>query len=234
MREKYLWLAVVALTALTLGQACYIYECTLSAKEIGEQAPGRTEIHKGVNAEMASDAQWEEFEKWRDKIRSQVNRGDPLQERDFDVFFGDRFFAGKADPFAEMERLRRRTSESLRASERALFDDYWGKWFNQRMRPAEFKTDTLRTDRDIVLTLHVPGLAGGTAVVDITNGRIKVAFSVKTSSEEKSGSGIIRRESSRSYVKILPVPEEAEAGTGRVEIDGESVKITFALKKSGR
>ncbi|HAT71918.1 MAG TPA: hypothetical protein DCS63_03785 [Elusimicrobia bacterium] len=234
MREKYLWLAVVVLTALTLGQACYIYECNVSAKEFGEQAPVRPEIYKKLHAEKASDAQWEEFEKWRDRIRNQVSRGGPLLERDFDVFFGDRFFAGRPEPFAEIERVRRKMSEQLGGEEKAIFENYWEKWFEQRMRMAQFKTGVVRSGENVTLTIQVPGLAGGTADVDITGDRIKISFRAEIFSEEKSGGGIIRREPARGYVKILPLPAEAEAGTGKVEIGAESVKITFARKKDGR
>jgi HSP20 family molecular chaperone IbpA len=234
MREKYLWLAVMVLTVLTLGQACYIYECSLSAKEISGEVPVRPEIAQKAYAEKALEAQEEEFEKWRDRIKWQVYRGDPLGERDFDVFFNDRYFSGRGDPFGEMERIHRQLSDLFPGPEKTLFDDYWDRWFEQRMRMAQFTTQIIRTGEDVTLSVTVPGLAGGTAAVDITGDRIKIAFRAASSSEEKTSNGLIRSGQAQDYLKILPVPEEADAATGKVEIRGERVKITFALKKNRR
>jgi len=228
MREKYLWLAISVLTALTLGQACYIYEEKAVAKEFMEEhPPGQPEIHQQGHAAKAYDAQQEEFEKWRGRVREQINQGFPLLERDFDVFFGDRFFTGRGNPFAEMERLRRQLSGEFRDSDRTLFDGYWDKWFEQRMRLGRFKTEIGRTDREITLTISLPGLAGGTADVNIKEGRIKLSFQARSASGHKSAGSLLKRESSESYVKIMPVPEDAVPGTGKVQIDGELVKIKF-------
>lgn len=228
MREKYLWLAISVLTALTLGQACYIYEEKAVAKEfMDDQPPGQPEIHLRGHSDKAFEAQQEEFAKWRVKVLEQMNQGYPLLERDFDVFFGDRFFTGRPNPFAEMERLRKQLSGEFRDYDRTRFDGYWDKWFDQRMRLGRFKTDVTRTDKEITLEIRLPGLAGGTADVNIKEGIIKLSFQTRAVSEQKSGGGLIKRESSESYVKILPVPEDAIPGTGMVRIEGEVVKIKF-------
>lgn len=231
MREKYLWLAISVLTALTLGQACYIYEEKAVAKEfMNDQPPGQPELHLQGHSDKAFDAQQEEFAKWRGKVREQINQGFPLLERDFDVFFGDRFFTGRADPFAEIERLRRQLSGEFRDTDKTLFDGYWDKWFEQRMRLGRFKTEVSRTDREVILAIRLPGLAAGTADVNIKEGIIKLSFQARSAAGHKSAGSLIKRESSESYVKILPVPEDAIPGTGEVLIDGELVKIKFGRR----
>ncbi|MDP2867153.1 MAG: hypothetical protein Q8O90_13010 [Elusimicrobiota bacterium] len=228
MREKYLWLAISVLTVLTLGQACYIYEDRAVAKEfMDEQPPGQPDIHLQGHAEKAFDAQQEEFEKWRGKVREQINQGFPLSDRDFDIFFGDRFFTGRASPFTEMERLRRQLSGEFRDSDKTLFDGYWDKWFEQRMRLGRFKTEIGRTDKEVTLTISLPVLAGGTADVNIKEGRIKLSFLAKSASEHKSAGSLIKKVASESHVKIIPVPNDAVPGTGKVQIDGELVRIKF-------
>lgn len=231
MREKYLWLAISVLAALTLGQACYIYEEKAVAKEFMEdQPPVQPDLHLQGHSDKAFDAQQQEFEKWRGKVREQINQGFPLLERDFDVFFGDRFFTGRPNPFAEMERLRKQLSGEFRDYDRTLFDGYWDKWFEQRMRLGQFKTEVGRTDKEVTLTIRLPGLAAGTADVNIKEGIIKLSFKAGSVSGHKSSGSLIRRESSESYVKILPVPEDAVPGTGKVQLDGELVKIKFQRK----
>jgi HSP20 family molecular chaperone IbpA len=230
MREKYLWLAIIVLTVLTLGQACYIYDQNAIAKDIYEELPGPPEIVQKGYSEKAYDAQWNELEKWRKRVREQINQGLPLAEPDFDDFFNDRFFAGRLNPFAEMERVRRQMSDEFRDMEKKLFDDYWDNWFEQRMMLGRFDIDVKTTEKAITLTLQVPGLSAKTADINITNDRIKIAFSARTSVEEKSAGGIVKRSALRSYLKILPVPEEAAPGTGKIETDGERVKIIFDRK----
>ena len=232
MREKYLWLAISVLTALTFGQACYIYEGKAFAKDIMEQPPLQPEIHRGAHAEKAYEAQWEELEKWRRKVREQINQGFPLLEPDFDVFFGERFFAGRPNPFAEMERVRKVMSGEFRDSDKTLFDSYWDKWFEQRMMIDQFKAEISRTDKEITLTIQLPGLTAKTADISITNERIKLSFEAGAASGHKIAGGVLRKDSSQSYVKILPVPADAEPGSGKAEIEGEAVKIKFARKKN--
>lgn len=231
MREKYLWLAIIFLLLLTVGQACYIYERNALAKEISAPPSAQPEIYRKAYAEKAYDAQWEELEKWRGKVREQISQGFPLLDPDFDDFFNDRFFSGSVNPFAEMERVHRQVSGEFRDADKTLFDGYWDKWFQQRMKMGQFKTELTRTDKDVTITIRVPGLAAKTADINITDDRIRIAFSAKTSSEERSGEGIVKKETSQSYIKILPVPGDAVRGTGKVEIGKDEVKIKFERKK---
>ena len=231
MREKYLWLAIALLTAITLGQACYIYGSRVNATEFPENPPAQPAIHERLYAEKASDAQWEEFRKWRDRIQGRLDSGGALAEPDFDVFFNDRFFSDKVNPFLEMENIHRQMSSVFQGTEKSAFDAYWEKWFTQRMMTDQFKTETGRTAEKVTLTMQIPGLAGGTPDVNITKNRIRIAFSARTASEDGSAGGIIKKETAQNFIKILPVPEDAVPGTGRVETEGQRLKITFERKQ---
>jgi len=233
MREKYLWLVIAALLLLLSGQSCYIYEQRAAAGERGGPPPLQPDIHGQLYLEKSRDAQWEEFEKWRDRVRAQLGRGDPLLEKDFDIFFNDRFFSGKFSPFTEMERLRREMAGQLGGSERLLFDDYWDKWFGQRMRMGRFSTDISRSGGHVTIGVSVPGLAADTLDVDISDERIKISFSARTGSEREIAGGVVKKESYQSYVKILPLPADAAPGTGKVKAEGERVIIRFDIKKAG-
>lgn len=236
MREKYLWMAIIFLTVLTLGQACYIYENRLNATEVPgnlSAQPDIDDIHRSLYVEKASAAQWEEFRRWRDRVQWQLDRGNALLEPDFDVYFNDRFFSDRLNPFTEMERIRRQMSDVFQGTEKSAFDAYWDKWFAQRMRMGQFKTETARTSRSVTLTVTIPGLTGAEADVSITKERIRIVFSVSSPSEEKNAEGIVKRESSQSYVKILPLPEDAVPGTGKVETAGQQVKIKFERRTGG-
>ena len=231
MREKYLWLVIAVLTALSLGQACYICERPAAAGEVTDPPRQRAELLKMGYSEKASDAQWEEFQRWRDRLQGRLDSGTPLLEPDFDAFFNDKYFSMRQEPFSEMEGIRKQLSDNVGQTEKPLFDSYWEKWFEQRMKMGQFRTELVRAGSEITLTIQVPGLAAGTAGADISGGRIKVSFSAKALSEQKGRGSAIVSESSQDYVKILPVPEDADAATGKVEISANRVTISFKQKK---
>jgi len=231
MREKYLWLVIGILTVMTLGQACYIYEQSAVAKEISAP-PVQPAIHSKAHSLKAYKSQQEEFKKWQEKVRGRIKTGTPLLDPDFDVFFDDRFFAERANPFSEIDNIRNSMMQSLQGSEKASFDAYWDKWFARRMLMTQFRTEAERTDNDITLTIHLPGLDPGGAKINITGDRIKITFSSEAS---QVGSGLIARNGPRqSYVKILPVPPDAVPGSGRVEMKRERLKIRFARQQGSK
>ena len=231
MREKYLWMAIAVLTVLTLGQACYIYEETASAKENPGASPLKPELKKQGYSEKATDAQWEEYQRWRDRVQRSLDSGNPLLEPDFDAFFNDTYFSRGLEPFAEMERIHRQMSDQVSVSEKPLFDSYWDKWFEQRMQMGQFATDTSRAGNAVTISILVPGLDAGTADVNITKERIKISFTVNAAFRQQGGGLMVVKEAPRSYVKILPVPADAEPGTGKAVIEGERIKIEFRKKR---
>lgn len=228
MNIKFLWAVIILLALLVLAQAGYIYNQRSGAKGTSA-AP---ELSRSTDSGKRPDSQWEELERWRAKVRKQIGSGTPMLDPDFDSFFDDHFFGRKYNPFTEMDRIHRQMLDTLRESERTLFDDSWGRWYGRRMLMEEFKTNVVRTDKEVKVIISLPGLTSKTADINITDDRIKISFSAKTSTEEKSAGGVIKKESSQNYVKILPVPEDAVPGTGKAEIEGEQVKIKFDRKRS--
>lgn len=228
MNVKILWVVIIVLALIVLAEAGYIYKQRADAKNTS----ALTEIDEKGYSEKALDEQWKELDEWHKKVRRRMSAGSPLLDPDFDSFFGDSFFGRKYNPFTEMGRIHRQMLDTLRGSERTVFDDAWDKWYGRRMLMGEFKTDVVRTDKEVTVIISLPGLTSRTADIDITDERIKISFSAKTSTEEKSAGRVMKKESSENYVKILPVPGDAVPGTGKAEMEGERVKIRFDRKKA--
>lgn len=230
MNVKLLWAVIIFLALLVLAEAGYIYKQRAGGKI---DPPWAEEERNGYSAK-AFDARWKELEKWRAKVHERLRSGTPMLDPDFDGFFDDRFFGRKYSPFTEMERIHRQMLETLRESERVLFDDSWDRWYGRRMQMGRFKTAVTRTEKDVTLTIELPGQAARTADIDITDDRIRISFTARNSAEEKKPGGVTRKESVESHVKILPLPEDAVPGTGMARIDGETVKIRFDRRKAKR
>lgn len=226
MKEKFMWLIVGALLLVGLYHACGTQRRTAAAREIPAQ-PLRPE-RSGAYAGKAAEAQWEELQKWRARVSERVGRGDPLLPPDFDAFFGDAFFAGRHDPFGELERIHLQTSEGLSGPGRDLFERNWEGWSGQRLRMEGFVTAVEISDDAIIMSVRVPGLVPGSASADITPARIRLTFTAETASEVAGPAGPLRKSSPRSYTKILPVPDGADPATGRAETAGDFIKLRFA------
>lgn len=226
MREKFTWLAIAALLLVTIYHACDQQRRSAAAKEMAGRPlrPGR----EGAYADQAADSQWAEFKKWQGRVAERMERGEPLLPPDFDAFFGDAFFAGRKDPFAELERIRLLTSEELRGPGKGLFERNWDGWFEQRLRMGGFATSVEAAADGVTLTVRVPGLVPGSASAEFSRERIKLAFTAVGSAEIPSSGGKLRKESAQSYTKLLPVPEGAAPGSGRLETAGDKIRLRFS------
>ena len=98
----------------------------------------------------------------------------------------------------------------------------------------DFKTEIKRKDKKITVAIKIPGIDKKTAEVNINDSRIKISFTAKTVKEEKKAGSVTRSESLRSYVKILPVPQDAVPGTGKAQIEKDAVKIVFERENTKR
>ena len=215
MKEAVLYTLLGALTVACLGQGYYIY------------------THRKSSAPAPHGAWPARTEKLNQNVQRSISRGEALPPAVFDDFFNDEFFGRRLDPFAEMERIHRQMADMFRSSERAMLDSSWNSWFNERMGMDEFRAKVSRTDKNVVLSFDIPGIDGNTADININDDRIRISFTARDVQDKNDGKGAVRRESTRSYMKILPVPEDAVPSSAKTSIDKDRVTITFD-KKPGK
>jgi HSP20 family molecular chaperone IbpA len=229
MKEKFLWMAVMLLAAVCAGEAWYIHAGR--AKPAPAMAAGAQAAARREQVEKAFDNRLGELEAWRDSVHRRLMQGTAPVPEDFDRFFDDQFFGRRFSPFTEMERIHRQMTEAFKDSEKAMFDDSWDKWFAERMDMAQFETSVERSDKEVVVTVKVPGLDKARSDISVNNDRIKLSFTSRKKNEAKGAAGVVKSEAVRSYIKILPVPADAIAGSGKVVVEGDKVRITFARKQ---
>ncbi|OGS14382.1 MAG: hypothetical protein A2234_10480 [Elusimicrobia bacterium RIFOXYA2_FULL_58_8] len=216
MSTKTLYGVIGLLLIACLGQAYYIY----SKKPASPLAASRTDWPSRTD-------------KLQQDVRQKLRKGEALQPALFDDFFNDEFFGRRFNPFAEMERMHRQMAEMFRESEKLQFDDSWGKWFSERIGMGEFKTAISRTDKNVVLAMTIPGVDGKNADININNDRIKISFTIRNV-QDKKDSVAMRSETSQSYVKIMPFPDDAVPGTAKTVMDKHTIIITFDKKTNGQ
>lgn len=215
MSTKVLYCVIALLLIACLGQAYYIH----SKKTYSSVVSARTDWPSRTD-------------KLQQDVRQKLQKREALPPELFDAFFNDEFFGRRFNPFAEMERMHRQMAEMLGEPEKLQFDNSWGRWFSERIGMDEFKTSISRTDKNVILTMTIPGIDNKTADININTDRIKISFATKNVQDKKEGGGAIHSESSQSYMKIIPIPEDAVAATAKTEIKNSKVTITFD-KKSG-
>ena len=217
MKEKYLWLLVAALTGLIFGQAFYI------ARLHAEAMTQYTLSQPGIAGApvVSAELQLQEFQVWSKKIKSQVEQGVPVTEKEFDEYFNDNFFAARSDPFAEIEKTRQKIMQQLAETRKAAFDYYWSRWYAQRLAPGELKISVTETPRELTLVVLIPGLGRNIVDINILRGRIKISYALNNSAQGGMNAAF------PGNVKLLPVPQGADPLLGVVERNGEQIKIVF-------
>ncbi len=217
MSTKFLYGVIALLLIACLGQAYYIHSKKTSAPAAASlnDWPSRTG-------------------KLRQNVRQKLQKREALPPALFDDFFNDEFFGRRFNPFAEMERMHRQMAEMFQEAEKRQFDDSWGKWFAERIGMDGFKTNISRTDKNVILTLAIPGIDDENMDININNDRIRISFTTKNVQDKKERGGAMHSESSQSYLKIMPIPEDAVAGTAKTAMEKDLVTITFDRRTGKR
>jgi len=216
MRERILFFFIILLLFACAGEGHYIYA------QKNSTGPAKTEDWQSKTEKLYRD------------IQDSINKKEALSDKLFDDFFNDDFFGRRFIPFEEMEDVHRHITDMFGKEEKNVFDSSWDKWFSDRMGMEDFKTEIKRKDKKITVAIKIPGIDKKTAEVNINDSRIKISFTAKTVKEEKKAGSVTRSESLRSYVKILPVPQDAVPGTGKAQIEKDAVKIVFERENTKR
>lgn len=214
MRNKLLWCAVGLLAATCAGQGYYIHAQKEADRVV---APGP----------------WAEQDKWIADAKRSLYKGNPVPFRQFDELFNDDFFGRKFDPFAEIEDFRKRLNPLLDGREKALFGHSWDGWFQDRMGVGEIHPETRTTDKEVILSFHIPGLDGESLNISVNDDRIRIVYDAKTIQDKKDGKGAsyFKSESARHFEKIMPVPRDADARKNRIVREGNTVKVVFEKRR---
>lgn len=210
MNNKILWCAIGLLSAACAAQAYYIH----SQRKADKVAPAVGDIAR-------------EQEQWLAQARKSMLGRTPVPFRQFDDLFNDEFFGRRFDPFAEIEGFQKRMAPLLPDEQLPLFGQSWQNWIHDRMDLTELQSESKTTEKEVVVSFKIPGLAGESLNVDVNDDRIRIAYDAKTVDEKKSAQRVYRNESIRHYEKIMPVPEEAEPKKNRVVHEGNRIKIIF-------
>jgi HSP20 family protein len=148
---------------------------------------------------------------YQDQARKDHLERREIPFKDFDDLFDDRFFGRRFDPFAEMRELEKR------------FQSEFGE------------TKTAETDKEVIVELSIPGLDKDSLIIDVNESRIRIAYDARRVQDRKDAGGrrVMRSESSQHFEKILPVPENADGRSSRIEREGGAVKIIFPRRERG-
>lgn len=145
-------------------------------------------------------------------------------------FSDDDFFGGAFDPFARMHEMRRRMYDVFRKSGGGFYGNIGDGWFSGA--EDDFKTDVSTTDKNIIVSIEIAGMDKNSANIKIDKSGIRISCDVRTIKEEQSEGRSIRSESSKSYLKIIPIPFDAIPETAKTDLDKNRVVVTFDRKSA--
>lgn len=211
MNNKALWAVIVVLAAAAVGEGVYIYK--LKKDQSTAAAPS-----------LALDQ-----DKWIEEARKSLSKGAPIPFQRFDELFDDDFFGRRFDPFGEIDSFHKKLNPLLSDKERSVFRRSWNDWIRERMEIGEIRPEVKTTDKEVVLTLKVPGREGEAFNVDVNGDRIRVAYDaavVQDKKDEKTGA-TVKSEAVQHVEKVIPIPEGADPEKHRIVREGDKVKIIF-------
>jgi HSP20 family molecular chaperone IbpA len=213
MKQRILWIFIALLATTCAAQGYYIHN---------QQRPQSAETF------LRED-------EWLRQARKRMLEGGQIPFKDFDELFDDRLFGGRLDPFAEMRELQKHFNSQLWQDRKPFFSQSWDDWFSGRMDLSSVAVKTKETDKEVVVELHVPNLDKDSLNIDVNKSRIRVAYDAKDtrSSKDASGREYFRSESTRHFEKLMPVPENADGASSRIEREGNVVKIIFQRRQHG-
>jgi HSP20 family molecular chaperone IbpA len=150
----------------------------------------------------------------------------------FDRYFGEKFFTSHNDPFAELDTWQKKTKMNADTSFRNYFDDYWGSWYEDRFGTEGIQVSTQNADGKLILDVSVPGVNADAVSVDVNAKRIRLEYNIRKVNEGKDAKGkvISRTETERRMIKVLPTPQNVNAGNIQIIRSGSQIKIEFPRK----
>lgn len=192
-----------------------------------EEKPGSPEAAVSTAAPKASETPAAKTSPAEGSAAVAPHAGPDLMEPDFGPDsaggFDEDFPAmNNADPFSMLEQLRRQMHSGLGRGAFAGGDMF---------ASDGFKTAVSRTDKAVAVVIDVPGIDGKSLNLDINGGMIKMSYTARTISVQKQAGREYRSESSSSYMKIVPLPQDAVSGTGKPSVEKDRVVITFDRKR---
>ncbi len=202
------WVIAACLGIACLAEAGYI----VAHRAAASAPPG------GAAALPAGD-----FDRWDRHLHEEIARTGKLVDKDFDKLFGDDFFRRRFDPFAEINRARRRLEEGLAGPKRALFNSSFRDWFSKRMDLAGITTKIAEQGKDLTVTFGIPGLKEDSVKLDVNANRIR--FRYEASKDVKKGGSDV--ETTESVEKILPLPDGADPNGFQVRKGKDEVTLVF-------
>jgi HSP20 family molecular chaperone IbpA len=174
-------------------------------------------------AEPAARPAAEEISRWDRQLRDEIARAGKLGDKDFDALFGDDFFRRRVDPFAEIDRVRRRLEEGLDATDRTLFRDSFKDWFTKRIDLGPITTKVSDEGRNILVTFGIPGLDVDSVKLDVNANRIRLRYEAR----EEATKGGTDVESATSVEKVVPLPAGADPAGFDVRKGKDSIILVF-------
>ncbi|HQQ76167.1 MAG TPA: hypothetical protein PLB01_02340 [Thermoanaerobaculia bacterium] len=215
MGTRVPWGIAALLGVACLGEAGYI----VTHRAAASSPPGRA----------VTQPPQEDLDRWERRLRDEISRTGKLGDGDFDTLFGDDFFRRRFDPFAEVDRVRRKLEDGLEASERRLFSESFRNWFSKRMDLTGITTKIADQGKDVSVTFGIPGLDEDSVRFDVNASRIRLRYDARK--DVKKGGGDVQ--TSETVEKILPLPSGADPNGFEVRKGKDEITLVFHRTKRG-
>lgn len=145
-----------------------------------------------------------------------------------DQFFNDGFFAGKSDPFKEMERMQKQMKQEMDKSLRETFDSSWNSWFGNRFMGGDaLDMNVYETKNAYVYRFTIPNLKEQKLDVNVSKEGITIQGDFTQNAEKMNPQRnvVARQEKHSSVYRNFPIPEDADVQKAEVNNQGGQIVV---------
>lgn len=131
------------------------------------------------------------------------------------------------DPFAEMDAMRREMDHMFADSFRLLDDEH--RLFSTNMS-FSYDVDIIEDDKGYVITFDLPGIDQENVDIQISDHSVTVKGEHSSRDVTKGPNDFFSAQSYGTFLKTIPVPEDADTSNVSTEKTQDSVIITMPRK----
>jgi HSP20 family molecular chaperone IbpA len=164
-----------------------------------------------------------------DELINKINKDIASTGEIFNSYFNKEFFRNAEEPFKEIEKRHAEMMKRIGKKEREIFGKSWDSWYEKKFGTSGIIITKEENRDSVIMIIRAAEADDNKLNVSVNNRLVNIEYDIKKMSEARNekdkmySSSLVQEHVS----KILPVPDNADAGSARIESGGNEVVITF-------
>lgn len=166
-------------------------------------------------------------------IKKHIEQTQKMEQEIFDSMFDDNFFSRDYNPFAEIEKFRKRMEKILGNSTAGdIFNDSLSKWLKERIADSDFSDESLTVktqENDEFYTVEIENKdpSNSALYIDVKSDYIKITKEKKSKDEKEDKYYKSQTSSYFKSIRYFHLPRHIAGKDHYIESKGNKIIIKF-------